>query len=905
MWLVSVQALQGLVQLPVAKAAALPGAEVLSLLGSRPGGLSEVEAARRLALGANVLEARRVSWMHILLRQLASPLQALLLAAAVMSLATGDRFNATIILAILLGSALLGFSNEYRAERTAADLHEGISHSIVVLRDGSERAVPVRELVPGDVIRLGLGNIVPADARILEAADLETDEGVLTGESAAVEKATSAVAEGAELAELSDCLLMGTVVHAGSARCVITATGHATEFGKIAAGLAHRPPETAFQRGLREFSFMLLWVGIALTAGILVINLVLARPLFDSILFSLAIAVGITPQLLPAVVSTSLAAGSHLLARDGVLVKRLLAIEDLGNLDVLVTDKTGTLTDGRIGFEEAVPVGARTVDALAELAVLCCETDPCEPGASSLGQNAVDEALWEAFPELPKRLAGHRRLSLRPFDHETRTMETVIEGPGGALRILKGAPEAVLERCAGVDDAARTQLDGLFRRGARVIAVASGPTHNSGPDRHRESIYSGGDPERAFALEGFLSFIDRPKPDARDSLDRLAALGVEVKIATGDNALVAEHVISILGMADGPVLTGARIAAMDDDELTVAATGARAFARVSPEQKARIVSLLRRAHAVGFLGDGVNDALALNQADVGISVDSAADVAKDAADVILLEKNLGVLAEGVVGGRRVFANTIKYLLMGTSSNFGNMFSAAVATAFLPFLPMLPGQILLNNLLYDASQLAIPTDRVDQEQLRRPAHWDLGEIRHFMVVFGPISSLFDFATFGLMLWVFSAAPQEFRAGWFVESLATQTLIVFAIRTRQIPFVRSRASAALTISVMVVVTAGAVIPYTAFGALMGFFMLPAPFFLALVGMVVLYLVLVETAKHFYYRAADRRAARERAVPAVVTARVQHASHVRVHRRAVPFLAHTGRAQIRRRPVAHRGA
>lgn len=910
----SVETVSERIQLPAAEAAAMPAPGVLAALGTSAQGLDEAEAARRLAQGANVLEARRVSWFHVLVRQFASPLQGLLVAAAAMSFATGDRLNASIIVAILLGSALLGFANEFRAEKTAADLHNRISHTVVALRGGTERTVPVRDLVPGDVIRVGLGNIVPADARILEAVGLEADEGVLTGESAAVEKSADPLSSGPDgaapsLADLTDCLLMGTVIHAGSARAVVTATGRDTEFGRIAAGLAQGLPETTFQRGLKEFSLMLLWVGIALTVGILVINLLLQRPFLDSVLFSLAIAVGITPQLLPAVVSTSLAAGSRLLAKRGVLVKRLLAIEDLGNLDVLITDKTGTLTEGRIGFEEAVPAsgalgmagsedGARR--RLTELAVLCCEVDPSMGGASGAGQNPVDAALWEAFPDLPAALAGRRRLWLRPFDHERRTMETVVapaRQDQEALHILKGAPEAVLEACAGVTEADRVALDELFRRGARVVAVASGP---SAP----EPGTSPQDASPPLALAGYLSFIDRPKTDARDSLARLRGLGVDVKIATGDNALVAEHVTSVLKMDPGAVLTGAAVEAMDDDALAAAAPGARVFARVSPEQKARIVTVLRRTHSVGFLGDGVNDALALNRADVGISVDSATDVAKDAADVVLLEKDLGVLADGVTGGRRIFANTIKYLLMGTSSNFGNMFSAAAASAFLTFLPMLPGQILLNNLLYDSSQLAIPTDKVDREQLRKPAHWDIGAIRRFMVVFGPISSLFDFATFGLMLWVFNAAPEEFRAGWFVESLATQTLIVFAIRTRRIPFLRSRASVALTVSVLAVVVVGAVLPYTPVGAVVGFWPLPADFFLALVGMVLLYLVLVEVAKHFYYRAADARLAKE--APARAQARVAaraalglHRGGARVHRRAAPFLVHTGRPRFRRPP------
>ncbi|GAB4100872.1 HAD-IC family P-type ATPase [Sinomonas halotolerans] len=926
----SVEAVSDRCQLPAAQAAGMPADEVLAALGTGPAGLGEDEAARRLALGANVLQARRVSGVHVLVRQFASPLQGLLVAAAVLSFATGDRLNAVIIVAILLGSALLGFVNEFRAEKTAADLHARISHTVVVTRGGNERPVPVRDLVPGDVVRVGLGNIVPADARVIEADGLEADEGVLTGESAAVPKHADPVPEGTALAELSACLLMGTVIHAGTGRAVVTATGRDAEFGRIAAGLAQGLPETGFQRGLKDFSVMLLWVGIALTAGILAINLVLQRPFIESVLFSLAIAVGITPQLLPAVVSTSLAAGSRLLAKDRVLVKRLLAIEDLGNLDVLVTDKTGTLTEGRIGFEEAVPVsaagggntgggntgGGNTGGGelerrrLTELAMLCCEVDPSEAGAFGAGQNPVDAALWEAFPELPAALAGRIRVALRPFDHGTRTMETAVRwdgpdaGPEGTLRIVKGAPEAVLALCsgpaAGADDHARAALDALFRRGARVVAVASGPAGTArGPGPGGGAPAAAGTEGGPLRLEGFLSFIDRPKQDARASLGRLAELGIEVKIATGDNALVAQHVTGVLGMRAGDVLTGADLDGMDDDELARAATGARVFARVSPEQKARVVALLRRRHSVGFLGDGVNDAIALAKADVGISVDSATDVAKDAADVVLLDKDLGVLADGVVGGRRIFANTVKYLLMGTSSNFGNMFSAAAASSFLSFLPMLPGQILLNNLLYDSSQLAIPTDRVDREQLRRPAHWDIAGIRRFMLVFGPISSLFDFATFALMLWVLHAVPEEFRAGWFVESLATQTLIVFAIRTRRIPFVRSRASAVLTASVLAVVAVGAVIPYTQFGTLIGFFPLPVPFFLALAGMVVLYLVLIETAKHFFYRTAHEQAPHPSAPPAPVPSLAGHDAHTRVHRRAVPFVVHTGKAKVRRPP------
>ncbi|HET9118210.1 MAG TPA: HAD-IC family P-type ATPase, partial [Pseudonocardiaceae bacterium] len=595
-----------------------------------------------------------------------------------------------------------------------------------------------------------------------------------------------------------------------------------------------------------------------------VTNLLLARPLLDSLLFSLAIAVGITPQLLPAVVSTSLAIGSRRLAQRKVLVKRLVCIEDLGDLDVLVTDKTGTLTDGRISLSAALDPSGSPSEDVFQLSLLATET-------GQVGGNPMDAALWEAAG--PPR-SGYHRLGLVPFDHQRRMTSALVQAPVGAqLIVAKGAPESVLARCRSVPAAAQATLQAQFASGGRVVAVASRPAPGS------TAIVPSD--ERDLTLTGFLVFLDRPKADAADALRRLAALGITVKVATGDNPMVAEKICADLGLRSGGTLTGTEIDAVNDDVLAGAAEAATIFARVSPEQKARLVRLLRRrGRAVGFLGDGVNDALALHAADVGLSVDTATDVAKDAADVLLLEKDLDVLAGGIAEGRRIFANTIKYVLMGTSSNFGNMFSAAAAAAVLPFLPMLPSQILLNNLLYDASQLTIPTDHVDPEQLRAPSHWDLHMIRRFMLFFGPVSSMFDFLTFGIMLGLFHAGPDLFRSGWFVESLATQTLVIFAIRTRRIPFLRSRPSGPLLGAALAVVAIGAALPLSSLAGVLGFQPLPIGFFLTLAALVVVYLVLVELAKRAFFA--------ERAGPQ--PARRWRGAQHRLHRRASRF-THAG--------------
>jgi Mg2+-importing ATPase len=863
--------------LDLATAGHTAGPDVLRALDTTADGLTSVAAAERLQrLGPNVLATRRVTAFGVLVRQLRNPLLILLLGAAAVSAATGDSTDGGIIAAIVLLSVGLGFVNEYRSEQAVAALHANIRHQAVAWRDGTRCDVDVRDLVPGDVIELHVGELVPADVRVLDVSQLECDEAVLTGESMPVTKTAGAIV-GESALDLPSCAFMGTVVHQGSGRAVVVSTGTATAFGKIAVGLAEHQSETAFQAGLRGFSKLLVRVAAVLTISIFVINVAFSRPLIEALLFSLAIAIGITPQLLPAIVSVSLSSGSRALAHKRVLVKRLVTIEDLGNIEVLFTDKTGTLTEGTVTFDRALDPSGEPSSLGFDLGLVCNESTMTEHGP--VGGNALDAALWSAQEARAASAdAGgpdtYEVVGRLPFDHDRQLASVLAHVDGRTVLVTKGAPEAVLARCVDVASASAATLDGLFADGARVVAVAQreapGVTTLSAAD------------EQGLQLVGFLTFVDRPKLDAGPSVAKLNALGITVKVITGDNGIVAAKVCRDVGIEVTGVLSGAELEALDDDALAAAITTTSVFARVGPDQKSRIIKVARRSGKdVAFLGDGVNDAVALHAADVGISVDSATDVAKDAADIVLLDKDLGVLADGVMEGRRIFANTLKYVLMATSSNFGNMFSAAGASLFLTFLPMLPSQILLNNLLYDAGQLAIPSDNVDPEVLARPAAWDIGFVRRFMSVFGPISSIFDFLTFFVMLRILHASHDEFRSGWFVESLATQTLVVFLIRTRRVPFLRSRPSVGMMITPVACAVVGAVLPFSPLAGVLGFTTLPISFFLILLGMILAYLVLVEFAKSRFY-AAQRHSIR---TPPTREQRHEH----RIRRRAHRFVRH----------------
>jgi Mg2+-importing ATPase len=819
--------------------AQLSAADVADRLNSTDSGLTAQEAIARLSrYGPNAIRSHGARPFAILGRQLRNPLLLLLAAATITSLIVGERTDAIIILAIVGLSVGLGFFNEYRSERVVEALHASIRHRTLVLRDGASVSIDVTDLVPGDVVLMRTGDLIPADMRLLDARELECDEAVLTGEAMPKTKRSEPEA-GTDLVALGlrSIAYMGTTVRGGSGSGIVVQTGARTEFGKIAIRLGERQPETVFQRGLRSFSILLVRVTALLAGGIFVANSLLGRPILQSALFSLAIAVGLTPQLLPAIVTVSLASGARSLARKRVVVKRLISIEDLGNIEILFTDKTGTLTEGRISFKEALdPAGEKSDEAL-RLGLLGSTVDGSDPAASG---NALDTAMLSAGTPPP----GYQRVDQLPFDHERRLMSTLVDAPDGKrLLITKGAPESLLTRCIDVPPAAQATLDRLFASGARVVAVAARQWQGGS----RCAVAD----EQGLELKGFITFLDAPKADAAASLAQLKVLGVQVKIVTGDNPVVAESVCRTLGLELGETMTGLELEKLSDQELLERIPRTGIFARVSPDQKSRIIIAQRSLNKdVGFLGDGVNDAVALRDADVGISVDTGSEVAKDAADIVMLGKDLGILAGGVLEGRRIFSNTMKYVLMGTSSNFGNMFSAAGGSLLLNFLPMTPTQILLNNLLYDTGEMTIPTDRVDPELLERPAQWDIRLIRRFMIFFGPISSIFDFLTFGVMLFVFHARGSLFQTAWFTESLATQCLVIFAIRTRRSPFFRSRPGLALTLGTIGSVAVGMILPFTPVAGWFGFTPLPLAFLLILVAMVVVYLGLVELGKSYFF-------------------------------------------------------
>jgi P-type Mg2+ transporter len=822
-------------EIELAAAGALTAPDCLRLFRSSPGGLSSGEANRRIAIyGRNVLRSRGVSAISVLVRQLRSYLLLLLLVAAVVSAVVGDRTEALIIGGIMALSVGLSFMNEYRSEKAVEALHAQIRHTAYVERGGKPATVNVTDIVPGDIVHLRVGDVVPADLRMLEAHELECDESILTGESQVASKSTEASKPGESPLDLPSCAFMGTLVRSGDGRGLVVRTGSSTAFGAIALRLGDRQGQTSFQQGLQAFSRLLATVTAILAGSIFVINAALGRSILESALFALAIAVGLTPQLLPAIVTISLATGARRLAQRKVIVKRLVCIEDLGNVEVLFTDKTGTLTEGHIAFTQPLNCQGQHDSRVFELGLACSDTTG----------NELDRALWAAPEAALANSADRQPLDRLPFDHERQLTSVLIATPQKRLLIAKGAPERVLARCVSVPATAQTTLDSLFASGSRVVAVAS-------RDVTLERLSR--DDERDLTLDGFLCFSDPIKTGVEQSLARLRRLGITVKIVTGDNGQVATHLCREVGLEAGSVLTGTELEATDDNALMALLPTTTIFARVTPDQKSRIIRAQRNLGMdVGFLGDGVNDAIALHHADVGISVDSAADVAKDAADVVLLDKDLGIIADGVVEGRRIFANTIKYVLMGTSSNFGNMFSAAGASLFLAFLPMLPTQILLNNLLYDVSEMTIPTDTVDAELLARPSQWDISLIRRFMAFFGPISSIYDFLTFAVMLRVFHAGPVLFRSGWFVESLTTQTLVIFVIRTRRVPFFKSRPSRPLLVATLTCATVGVAIPYIPpLARLFGFRPLPLAFLGVLAVMIVTYLALAQFGVALFFK------------------------------------------------------
>ncbi|MFZ5594177.1 MAG: magnesium-translocating P-type ATPase [Pseudomonadota bacterium] len=836
---------------------ARPVASLLSDLGATPGGLSNSEAAARLErFGPNVLHVHRERALILqFLSRFRNPLVILLLAASAVSAFTGDVTSFFIISAIVLMSVMLDFIQEYRAGQAAEQLKNEVAVRASVLRDGQPMDVAMDSLVPGDVVLLVAGDLIPADGRLLEARDFFVKQALLTGEPYPVEKRPGEIGDAtADIGDASNVVFMGTAVISGSAKMVVCRTGSATALGEIADTLTARAPPTAFEQGTQQFGMLIMRLTILLVLFVLLVNTFSHKPLLESFLFAVALAVGLTPELLPMVVSVTLARGALRMARKKVIMKRLPSIQNLGSMDVLCTDKTGTLTEARIRLERHLDALGRDSERVLELAYVNSffETGLKSPlDDAILDHSEIDVSRWRKIDEVP-------------FDFERRRVSVLVENGGARLLVVKGAPEDILrlsthyegdnpEDLCPMDDAAlarvQAQFDRLGQEGFRVLGIA---WRRVGLD-HPHAVV---DDETELVFAGFAAFLDPPKTSAAPALAALAGSGVAVKIVTGDNEHVTQYICAQLGLPVTGILTGAELQHMDDSALQARVETVNLFCRVTPAQKDRVIlALKRRGHTVGYLGDGINDAPSLHSADIGISVDGAVDVAKEAADMILLEHDLGVLYAGVLEGRRTFGNIMKYIMMGTSSNFGNMFSMAGASLFLPFLPMLPVQILLNNLLYDISEVPIPKDEVDEEYLNRPRRWDMKFIRNFMLVVGPVSSVFDFLTFYVMLVVFQAGESLFQTGWFIESIATQVLVIFIIRTRLNPFL-SRPHPWLTITSLTVVAVAMILPYTAAGAYFGFVPPPPMFFLVLAVMVLAYLGMVEGMKRWFYRrfAAD---------------------------------------------------
>ncbi len=818
-------------------------------LGSGPAGLSEAEAtARLLHDGPNVLhQARKLGFLRLFVSRFKNPLVLLLIAASAISAATGDVTSSVIVIVMALLSVTLDSAQEYRAGEAADRLRQSVAIRVTARRGGATREIPARDLVAGDVILLSAGSLVPADGRLLDAKDCFVNQALLTGEPYPVEKhaAPGACDEG-PMTESTAAVFMGTNVLSGSAVMLVCRTGARTALGEIGKSLEIEPPPTAFETGTRSFGFLILRLAVLMVLFVILVNTARHRPLLESFLFAVALAVGLTPELLPMVISVTLSQGALRMAARKVIVKRLASIHDLGSMDVLCTDKTGTLTEARIRLEKHVDVEGRDSDRVLELAYL---NSWFETGLKS----PLDEAILR-HEEVD--VAGWAKIDEVPFDFERRRVSVLVTGPKGErILVVKGALEDVLRlstHCDGrpepIDPTLRQAMVDRFesfsREGFRVLGIA----WKAVPAEVTHAVVSD---ETGLVFAGFAAFEDPPKASAGAALAALARRGVTVKVVTGDNELVTRHICTTLGVAVASVLTGPEIEAMTDPALDALASDTTLFCRVNPAQKNRVIlALKRRGHVVGYLGDGINDAPSLHSADVGISVEGGVDVAKAAADMILLEPDLAVLHDGVLQGRRTFGNIMKYVMMGTSSNFGNMFSMAGASLFLPFLPMKPVQVLLNNFLYDLSEVPIPMDSVDDDFIERPRRWDIKFIQRFMLVVGPVSSVFDFLTFWVMLRVFHAGEALFQTGWFVESLATQVLVIFVIRTRGNPF-KSRPSRLLTATSLAVVVVAAMLPYTRIASRLGFVPPPPLFFLILAGMVAAYLAGVQVVKGWFYR------------------------------------------------------
>jgi P-type Mg2+ transporter len=816
-------------------------------------GLTSAQAGESLGrFGPNELATtKRYFVVTDLWHSLANPLTIILLMAAAVSAFLGQKVDAVIIGTMVVLSTIIDLVQTHRSVNAMNKLRAQVSPTATVLRDGDWKEIRRRDLVPRDVIRLSSGDLVPADSRLVQARDLYVQQAALTGESLPAEK-NVANDPASTKADAQNMVFLGTSVVSGTGMAEVVNTGARTAFGDIAARLAAKPQETAFSKGLRDFSSFLARTVLFLVLFLLIVSIARHRDPLQSLLFAVALAVGLTPEFLPMITAVTLSRGAVAMSKKKVIVKHLASIENLGSLDVICSDKTGTLTAGTMSLHDSLDPFGRSSQRPLDLSYLNSKFQ------TGIRSPLDDVILHQSAPDL----TGYTKSDEIPFDFERRRLSVVVARGPKEILITKGAAEGILPllssyevegQIVSINDDAKARIQSnvndLGSQGFRLLAVAYADV----PPRTTYSVRD----EQNLVLAGFLSFADEPLADAAEALASLRRDGVETKIISGDNDRVTGHVCAEVGIDAGQIVTGDDLEKLTEPALQHATESTRVFARVSPAQKNRILLALKHnGHAVGFMGDGINDAPSLHAADVGISVSSAVDVAREAADVVLVQPGLRVLHDGILEGRRAFGNVMKYITMGTSSNFGNMFSMAAASLFLPFLPMLPTQILLNNLLYDMAQLSIPTDNVDESYLEKPQHWDIGLIRRFMIYVGPISSIFDFLTFFVLLRVFHASEAFFHTGWFVESLMTQTLVLFVIRTSKNPL-RSQPSRALVATCLGSIAVGVVLPFSPLARVLGFTPLPLSFFVFLAGVTAAYLVLVEFAKrHILKVSADSR-------------------------------------------------
>ena len=821
---------------------------VIKELKTKTTGLSSEEVQERIkTYGYNdpIKRDRRPAIIQFLLK-FTNPLIVILLAIGVFTFFYAEKFSAIFIFLMILTSVCISFFQEYRSDKEIEKLIEMVRVKITVVRNGKKQDINIHELVPGDIIEVSAGDIIPADVRIIESKELFINESSLTGEAFPVEKTHDKLKKAETITDLQNTAFMGTSVVSGSATCVVLMTGKYTEFSHIAKNIAKDNFETSFDKGIRDFTWLMIKFVLVLVIFIFAVNSILKGNLMESILFALAVAVGLTPEMLPMLVTLNLSKGAKDMSKKKVIIKHLESIQNLGAMDILCTDKTGTLTEDKIILEKHCNILGEEDHEVLRFGYI---NSFYQTGL----KNVMDEAIMQ---HLPLTLKSVKKIDEIPFDFVRKTMSIVAdiesEKHKGMFLISKGAPEEILKKCSKYElngklhkldkkalKKAEEEYNKLSNDGFRVLAVAYKPVK-------KQNKYLPAD-EKQLILKGYLAFLDPPKQSSLEAIRELEELGVEVKILTGDNELVTKKICLELGLKIKGSITGREIDKLNDLELATIVEKVSIFARVAPLQKKRVVEALQKnGHTVGFLGDGINDAPTLKKADVGISVNNAVDIAKESAGIILLDKDLRVLKDGVIDGRKVFGNLIKYIRMGASSNFGNMFSVAGASLFLPFLPMLPIQIILNNFLYDMSQLSIPTDNVDDEYVKKPRAWNIESIKRFMIFIGPLSSIFDFLTFIVFYWIFSTVPAQFQTAWFIESLSTQVLIIYIIRTNKVPFIESRPSIPVILTTTIMVLVGLFITMLPIGKFFGFEPLPLRYIAIIYGIVAAYILLTFFAK-----------------------------------------------------------